>query len=382
MKTKNIVLVCLVMAASFTWYFLFFDQDYHPATDFDETESHLIVWSPKHTNTYINFIKNIAEDEHVTLYVPEATRISSVYNKLKAFGVYMNNVELQTIKNDNIWIRDYGPVFLTNKSGKTKALSFKYYSENTFPYEYQSLNKERLRSSDIVGIGGARELNGKGLAILIEKHEKDVNPKLSKDDIAKELKKKLGIKKIIWLKSGLPQDDMLTHTPLFGDIYSKGAGHHIDSFCRFISPNTVLLAQVNSQEIYSNPIMKMANDRLEENYKILKNALDQDGKPLNIIRVPVAPLIIEIGENTNISFVISNSYLNFIITKNKVIVPSYGQYIKNNYAIAKDLEVENKFKRIFPGKKVVMLDCMDLNREGGGFHCISINRPKKKKKAA
>jgi agmatine deiminase len=271
-----------------------------------------------------------------------------------------------------------------NKSGKTKTLSFKFsdYEENSFPYEYQDITKERLRASRMISIGGARELNGKGLAILVEKHEQAANPNLSKGEIAKELKKKLGVKKIIWLKSGLPQDELISTTSIFDSIYTNGAGHHIDSFCRFISPNTVLLAQVNSHEITTSPILRIANERLEENYNILKNALDQEGKPLNIIRVPMPPLIIEKETKYDITntFVRSNSYLNFIITKNKVIVPSYGQYLKTDEAIAKDLEAENRFKSIFPGKKIVMLDCVDLNRNGGGFHCIAINKPKKKKR--
>jgi agmatine deiminase len=296
----------------------------------------------------------------------------------------MDNVQLETITNENIWIRDFGPVFLMNESGKTKTLSFKYYEKNIFPYEYQSITKERLIASRIIGIGGARELNGKGLALLVEKHEQDVNPGLSKDEIAKELKIKLGVKKIIWLKSGLPQDEVISNTPIYSNIYSDGAGNHIDGFCRFISPNTILLAQVNSNEINTNPIMKIANERLEENYNILKNSLDQDGNPLNIIRVPMAPLLFENETVFNglRTYVRPNSYLNFIITKRKVIVPSYGQYLKSEDAIAKDLDIENRFKSIFPGKKIVMLDCVDLNRIGGGFHCIAINKPKKKKKAA
>lgn len=165
-------------------------------------------------------------------------------------------------------------------------------------------------------------------------------------------------------------------------MYTNGASDHIDSFCRFISSNTVLLAQVNNKDISSSPIMKMAHDRLEENYEILKNASDQDGNPLNIIRVPVAPLLIEDVPDFDgaMSFVWSNSYLNFIITRHKVIVPSYAQHMKSEDAIAKDLEVESRFKEIFPGKKIVMLDCVDLNKLGGGFHCITINKPKKKKK--
>jgi len=384
MKTKIIGLVCLVMAAIFTSFFIFYDQDYQPTTDFDETESHLVVWSDQYANIYLNFIKNLAEDEHVTLYIPEISMSKTVQEALEAFGVRMDNVELQLISDDNIWIRDFGPVFLMNKRGKTKALSFKYYGENMFPYEYQALEKERLLASNIISIGGARELNGKGLAIMVEKHEELRNPTVTKDDIFRELKKKLGVKKIIWLKSGLPQDEKLMDLPFIDTIYTSGAGHHIDTFCRFISPNTVLLAQVNSNEIATNPIMKIAHERLEENFNILKNASDQDGKPLNIIRVPIAPLIFEkeFGIDGDRTFVISNSYLNFIITKNKVIVPSYGLYLKSEEAIAKDLDIENRFKSIFPGKKIVMLDCLDLNRVGGGFHCIAINKPKKKKRVA
>lgn len=382
MKTKKIILVSLVLAASFGWYFFLYDQDYQPSTDFDETESHLVVWSRTHIKTYTNFIKNLAEDDHVTIYIPKSSHKDSVFGLLKSMGVQMHNVHLQPIINENIWIRDFGPVFLMNKSGKMKTLSFKFheYVDNLFPYEYQAIMKERLRASKMVGIGGARELNGKGLAILVEKHEKEANPNLSKDDIAKEMKKKLGVKKIIWLKSGLPQDEMQTTTPLYDFLYTSGAGHHIDSFCRFISANTVLLAQVNSNEINANPILKIAHERLEENYNILKKSLDQDGKPLHIIRVPVAPLLFENEDyfNEKKTFIRSNSYLNFIITKHKVIVPSYGQYLKTEEAILKDLEAENKFKSIFPNKKIVMLDCVDLNRNGGGFHCISINKPKKK----
>ena len=189
MKTKIIGLVCLVMAASLTWFFIFYDQDYQPTTDFDETESHLVVWSDQYANIYLNFIKNLAEDEHVTLYIPEISMSKSVHKVLEAFGVRMDNVELQLISDDNIWIRDFGPVFLINESGKSKTLSFKYYGENMFPYEYQALAKERLLASNIISIGGARELNGKGLAIMVEKHEELRNPTVTKDDITKELKK-------------------------------------------------------------------------------------------------------------------------------------------------------------------------------------------------
>ncbi|WP_181896356.1 agmatine deiminase family protein, partial [Seonamhaeicola aphaedonensis] len=64
---------------------------------------------------------------------------------------------------------------------------------------------------------------------------------------------------------------------------------------------------------------------------------------------------------------------------NKVIVPSYAPYLGSDEAISKDAEIEIIFKSIFSEKKIVMLDCVELNRFGGGFHCITINKPKKKK---
>ncbi|NJX15616.1 agmatine deiminase family protein [Tamlana crocina] len=384
MKTIKIVIAFLVMALSLTWFFIGYNQEYQASTDFDETESHLVVWSSTHVKTYKGFIKNLAEDDQVTLFVPQPTHLDSLFCQLNLYGVNMDNVQLQSITNNNIWIRDFGPVFLNNeKTNKTKILSFNYYNhtENIFPYEYQAFVKERLRASKIVGIGGARELNGKGLAILVEEHELVSNPSLTKDMIAKELRKKIGVKKIIWLKRGLPQDAVFATTPIFENIYTDGA-NHIDNFCRFISPNTVLLAEVDKNETNTNPISKIANKRLEENYTILKNSLDQDGNPLNIIRIPVAPLLFEKESNFNETkiFIKPTSYLNFIITKNKVIVPSYAQYLKSDEAISKDSKVEIIFKSIFPEKEIVMLDCIELNRSGGGFHCVAINKPKPKKR--
>ncbi|RED49464.1 peptidyl-arginine deiminase [Seonamhaeicola aphaedonensis] len=136
MKRKIIVLICLVLAISFAWHFIALDQDYQASTDFDETESHLLVWSPVYINTYRNFIKNLAEDDHVILFVPNTIEHLSVFNDLKLFGVNIDNIQLQTVSNTDIWIRDYGPSFLLNENGKLKTLSFNYYNlkRHSFPY--------------------------------------------------------------------------------------------------------------------------------------------------------------------------------------------------------------------------------------------------------
>ena len=88
------------------------------------------------------------------------------------------------------------------------------------------------------------------------------------------IKEYLGVKKIIWLKKGLAEDDRIT-------------SGHINEFARFASPNTILLAQVLPQDRYTSQYTQESYLRLEENYSILKNSTDQAGKPFNIIRIPM-----------------------------------------------------------------------------------------------
>lgn len=54
------------------------------------------------------------------------------------------------------------------------------------------------------------------------------NPSMSKQDIEAELSRMLAIQKVIWLPLGL-----------YADQYTNG---HVDNFCCFVQPATVLLA--------------------------------------------------------------------------------------------------------------------------------------------
>lgn len=383
MKTlkKCLYITFIVAIGGCTW--LYFEyQNFQPSTDFDDIESHLMIWSPSNEKTYTEFIKNLSEDDSVTLYVPKRTPLDTVKNKLIKADVKLNKLTFIPIQSERIWIRDFGPVFLENKYGSKKVFCFNYYQErkSSFPYEYQNLIGKRIYASDIISVGGAREINGEGLAILIESHERKYNPELSLKDIEKELKRKMGIKKVIWLKDVLPQDEYEGTELIPDQLYTFGAGH-IDNFCRFISPDTLLLAQVPLEDQLLNPILETTSNRLEESYRILKNSLDQDNKPLHIIRVPIAPFLIDNNfEYTSYPILFPTSYLNFVIGSKKVVVPAYGDYLNTPEAKEKDLLVEAQFKTLFPSKKIVMQNCIDINKEGGGFHCISLNKTRKKLK--
>src|SRR5437660_11502767 len=95
---------------------------------------------------------------------------------------------------------------------------------------------------------------------------------MKRDDYEKVFSEFLGIKNVIWLGSGIAGDD--THG-------------HIDDITRFVAPDTVLSA------VESNP--DEANyEPLRENLRRLREATDQDGKPLAIVELPMpAPVAFE-----------------------------------------------------------------------------------------
>src|SRR5689334_22560834 len=93
---------------------------------------------------------------------------------------------------------------------------------------------------------------------------------------------------MIWLKQGVAEDDDAEQGEVEGNVYAAGAGGHIDEVAHFTDPHTVVLEQVTPRERNSDPVLRISYERLEGNYRILKAATDQDGRPFRIARMPAA----------------------------------------------------------------------------------------------
>ena len=362
-----------------------FDELLSPA-EFDEQESTFICWNPTFQRTILNLTATITERDHVTLFYNERYhKPDHIQNILKNRGVNLENITLSpfNLENDNVWIRDYGPVFLHDAKGKQDILSFKYDHEanqeyNLFGEIYSSKMRLSFMRSNMFSAGGGRELNGKGTMILIESYEKSINPHLSKDQIEKEYKRRLNQKNIIWLKRGIPQDDAFDNGPVHENIYGNGVNGHIDEFCRFADAQTILLAKVDPDDLLRDSYYRVIHARLEESYEILRKAKDQDGNPFKIVRVPQAPVLFNDGKynGKDIYYTPVTSYLNFVITNNSVVVPSYYSEGDPAYIKRKDEAAKVIFAGVFKSRKVVMSDALELNYSGGGLHCITLHKPK------
>jgi len=325
-------------------------------------------------------------------------------------------------------IRDIGPVYLINGFGEKKVVDFRWsiqdlvergliekeiepekaksYAEKLFGKSQKTdslfASREGLEviTSTLNLDGGAIEVNGKGSILLNEEWMLMYNPKLNKAIIEEELKRTLGVHNFIWVGKGLVEDVGMSRVVVPGFI-AGGTDGHTDEYIRFANPNTILLAWVDEEEKDLNPVHAENYKRLSETYQILKAAKDEDGKPFSIVKVPLPDLRykyrevvegwsasdstigiknfdpnqqVEIGDT--LQFLSSSSYLNFLISNDKVLLPTY---LHVGSSREKEEQVKKIFTQLFPEKELVWIDATVYNWGGGGIHCFTNQIPKKNK---
>lgn len=312
------------------------------------------------------------------------------------------------------WARDIGPVFVTNEKGDKAVADFMF---NVWGYGDTADAAARLDekldehiaahykipvlSTFIASEGGDREINSSGVLLLVEAVEKQRNPSLSLQQMEPEYKRLLGAKKIIWLKQGVRDDDMSTQKPLIannGKAYYTllTTGGHVDEFARFVNDSTILLADVDVDE-RTDVLEKETGERMDENYKILSNATNADGKPFHIIRMPTPyPVVatmqpgdsvyaqlrdLQMGAGNEfpaggpVNGYAAASYLNFLIVNKAVLVAKYWKKGMPKKVKQRDAEAVRILQDTFPGKHIIPIDALAVNMGGGGMHCISMNEP-------
>ncbi|KAL9649783.1 hypothetical protein ABK040_009597 [Willaertia magna] len=326
-----------------------------------------------------------------------------------------NNIRFHEIPHDDIWFRDMGPIFLVNEKKKErKIIDFGF---NNWSYSNSSdedaivdesvdrivaskLKTSIVRSS-LISEGGNREFDGKGTLMMVEHVEllrNKENHYTNRESIESEMKRVFSsISKVIWLKTeGLIEDQLSSKGIMKGTNYftTFGTGGHIDEFCRFIDENTIALAQVDDEA--NDVISNINRERLEENYELLKNETNEEGKPFRIVRMPVSPhMIVSLNKddvtyqllseltfedesimNDTIEAMIASSYLNFLVCNHVVLISSYWREGRSEKIKQLDEKVFNIFKELYPNRVIVPINTEGVNIGGGGMHCISQQMPR------
>lgn len=341
-----------------------------------EWEKHRAVWMAwphdlisfplehieKVEKTYVEIIKTLSEGELVELLVLDQKMKEKVYHMLVQNSVNLSRITFHITNYADVWLRDYGPMFVIDKNKKKLAkkiigVKWQYnaYSrkfpmllkDNQVFYNLKDKIKSPMLENDMVLEGGAIEQNGKGTILTTEQCLLDAgrNPNLTKVQIEDNLKKFLGATNVVWLKQGLKND----HTD-----------GHIDEIAKFVSPDTILCAYEENEggENYQ---------RLKENFECLEKTFDQDGKPFKLIKLQIPHMEYDKNKPFDARKKAPASYTNFYISNKVVLVSIY-----------KDPNDEKAIKIIqscFPDRKVIGIDCRDLIYGGGAIHCITREQP-------
>ncbi|MDR3519329.1 MAG: agmatine deiminase family protein [Candidatus Pacebacteria bacterium] len=249
----------------------------------------------------------------------------------------------------DVWTRDYMPSFIKDADGKLKAVKWIY---NAYGEKFSDLLKDNdvwteinkdlnieTVNPNIIMESGAIDVNGAGMLLTTEQCLLKRNPNLSKAEIEKFFSEYLGVNKVIWLKAGLVND----HTD-----------GHIDEIARFVAPNKIVCAYEENPNEENFKI-------LDDNYQMLKNATDINGKNFEVIKLPMPHMVYDNGVAS------PASYANFYIG-NKVVLAS----IFNDPNDAKALEI---IQSCFPDHKIIGINCSEIIYGGGAIHCITQQEP-------
>jgi len=382
--------------------------------------------------TVLDMIEAAEPYTRLVVQVKEKADIDIVKGQLAKRGTETKNIKFVTAKRDDGWIRDMGPVFRYN--GNTKEMvdfRFTMWGTSGIYDSYSQLegNLDRLLAKELqldiepswlVSEGGNREFNGSGTLMMTWAVEKQRNPEIATsllhypnaknnvDDgtqrkaMEEEYKRVFNVSNIIWLEEGLVEDPLAYQSipgPEPGTrAYTWGTGGHIDEFARFVNPSTIVLAEVSAAQVAHDKtgIAALTQARLEHNYKVLKNAKDQDGKSFTIIRMPHTDMDYEMSSRSDTMnewlaefrfdetmdpmpekayIAAASSYMNFVIANGVVLVPQYYRDGGDQAVRERDAKAVAVLQSVFPDRKIAGVDAYAVNLGGGGMHCITAHEP-------
>jgi agmatine deiminase len=266
-------------------------------------------------------------------------------------GLRMERVTFHLIPTNEPWCRDHGPIFLTRPQDPRLAVvdwDYNAWGGKYPPYELDEVVPTRVAEilqapvfyPHMILEGGSIDVNGAGALLTSEDCllNENRNPLLSREQIEGRLRDYLGVSDILWLGRGTEGDD---------------TDGHIDNLARFVGERTVV-AVVEEDPASAN------YEPLQDNLRRLR-AMKIESESLEIIALPMPERMVRED------LVLPASYANFYIANTVVLVPLYAQ--------PNDRQVVATLSKLFPGRRVVGIDCRELIWGLGAFHCLTQQQP-------
>ena len=295
---------------------------------------------------YAAVARAIAGFEPVTMVVREA-------DAAQAAALCGRAVALWQAPIDDSWMRDFGPTFVSDGAGKVAGIAWRF---NAWGGKYRGYESDAALAGLLLGRvglpgfdapfvleGGAVHCDGEGTVLTTESVLLNPNRHMasSREEAEALLRDWLGAEKVIWLPSGLVEDE---------------TDGHIDNVACFAAPGRVLALAAPDRSDPNHAV-------LAENIERLSAERDARGRRLDVVPLRQTTLRDRGGQP------LAASYINFYIANGGVVMPRFGTPEDGPAAAA--------VQAAFPGRRIAQVDARPIVRGGGGIHCITQQQPRK-----
>lgn len=308
-------------------------------------------------DVFIEIVRFLCPHEEVHINVTGQEMEDEIRRLVQKSGIVRDavpNIYYHHNPTNDAWCRDHGPMFILREQNGNVEKAIVDWGYNAWggkypPFDFDDVIPTKIAEKKglpcfhpgIVMEGGSIDVNGKGCLLTTTSCllNPNRNPHLSQAEIETYLKDYLGVTKILWLGDGIVGDD---------------TDGHIDDISRFVNPTTIVTTvEEDPEDENYKP--------LQENLELLKTFTDQDGKPFNIVTIPMPPAVVYEDQR------LPASYANFYIANNVVLVPTYRH--------ENDARAIETLQKLFPTRRVQGIDCVELIWGLGAIHCVSHEEP-------
>jgi agmatine deiminase len=291
-------------------------------------------WESQLRPAFADIVSVIQGYEPVHVLAGSQAEVDGARELLTELGIPDSNVTWHALPVDNAWMRDNGPVYVTDGLeawvadfrfdawGGNFGGGIPYGSDDSVPvYVAEQLGMERKEYPDYVLERGNLEFNGAGVLALSWDCQDDRNPGMSQADHEEILAEAFGAEQILWTYGHDPAD---------------GTTGHVDGYARFVDEGTIAIGETEWGWVTEDAL-----------------AADCGDAGLEVVRIPA------LG---------GTSYMNWLVGNGFVLGMAFGAQEADEAAAA-------QLAALYPGRDVHMVEAGSLWESGGGVHCVTSDQP-------
>jgi agmatine deiminase len=325
------------------------DSFYMPA-EFHHQETLLLggdQLAELHPDVMAGIVKAASEAVSIRVLVGSSEGRSLVENVLTDNHLPITSVEIMELPILTMWVRDFGPVTVSDVKGRRSMVDFHYRErrgnqrDDGVPSYLAMSMGLNVMGSPLLVEGGDFLSNGRGLCLLSTRvinrntHYLEMEPDQAMANFAAVL--------------GFEQ--LYLAVPLTGELTG-----HIDMFCAFLKTDLVLVGSFG-------PSVDPEN----------QSQLDRVAKEMAELQTLEGPLRVERIPMPDHDDGVWRTYTNIVFANDVLLVPVYPDYCPEM-----DKTALATYRHLVPDMRVIGIDCSRLIKMNGALRCITMNVPSDK----